>query len=93
MNVETIEFKDVRGKQLLYLKITSNGKEVLINVGQKTFDSVKELETPTQPELPLTLGDIDPRINPITKGNQPNLHPVQLTDEQKEILRKNMERK
>lgn len=47
MKVEPIKYTDVRGKELLYLKIEHNGKEVVINVGQKTYDSVKELVAAT----------------------------------------------
>lgn len=109
MQVETIEFKDVRGKELLYLKITSNQKEVLINVGKKTFDSVKELETPKQPEIPGLTKEEEKEnaenaakqlgIKPIvltedTNFKDPNrLKIAELTEEQKETLRKNMQRK
>lgn len=43
--VEPIEFTDVRGKKLLYLKITGpkTKNEVLINIGEKTYTGVKEL--------------------------------------------------
>ena len=44
--VEAIKFKDVRGKEMLYIKITKGEKEVIINVGQKTYDSVMELDKP-----------------------------------------------
>lgn len=40
---EAIEHTDVRGNVLKYLKITVGTKEVLINIGQKTFDSLKAL--------------------------------------------------
>lgn len=44
MKIETIDFKDVRGKQLLYLKVTNrHQEEYLINVGQKTFQEVNEM--------------------------------------------------
>lgn len=40
MKFEAIKHKDVKGKELLYVKVTANGKEHVINVGQKTFDAV-----------------------------------------------------
>lgn len=43
--VTPLEWKDVRGKEQLYLKIEHNQNTVLINIGRKTFDSVRELLT------------------------------------------------
>lgn len=43
IKVEAIKHSDVRGVQLLYLKLTNNEQVVLINVGQKTFDNVTNL--------------------------------------------------
>lgn len=51
--VEPIRFKDVRGNELLYIKIKKGEKEVLINVGNRTFKNVEELINPKQPELPI----------------------------------------
>lgn len=62
MNVETLKYKDVRGKELLYLRIKTQvekidektkekkqvEEEVLINVGEKTYNSVEELITGTK---------------------------------------------
>lgn len=53
MEVETIRWKDIRGKELLYLKITHNGNEVLINVGEKTLKSVENLNTTTHKTIPI----------------------------------------
>lgn len=43
--VTPLEWKDVREKEQLYLKIEHNQNTVLINIGRKTFDSVRELLT------------------------------------------------
>lgn len=52
MQVEVLIYKDVRGKELSYLRITNERKEeVLINVGDKTYKAVQELiEEPKKPE-------------------------------------------
>lgn len=42
--VEAIKWTDVKGKEMYYLKIKKNEKEVLINIGEKTFNNVKELD-------------------------------------------------
>ena len=44
MQLQVLEHTNVRGKILQYLKISNNtGNDVLINVGEKTYKSVKEL--------------------------------------------------
>ena len=53
MTVEPIEFYDVRKNKLLYLKIQDGEKEVLINIGDKTYKAIVNLIEPPQPELPL----------------------------------------
>lgn len=54
INVMTIRHEDVRGNVLLYLKLENNGNELLINVGQKTFDGAnKVLEGKKMEEAPL----------------------------------------
>lgn len=42
--VTPIKHTDVRGKELLYLKIKTEEGEVLINIGEKTYESIKRLE-------------------------------------------------
>lgn len=44
MKVEAIQHADVKGKIQNYIKITKGDSTVLINVGQKTYQSVKDLE-------------------------------------------------
>lgn len=49
MKVETIKHKDVRGKELLYIKMTNqHEEEYLINVGEKTFNETTKLVTEDQ---------------------------------------------
>lgn len=38
-----IEHQDVRGNKLKYLKVSNEKGQVLIHVGQKTFDEVNKL--------------------------------------------------
>lgn len=46
--IEALKHTDVRGKELLYLKMNANGKEVVINIGEKTFSQVQELLLPRE---------------------------------------------
>ena len=56
--VEAIKWTDVRGKEMFYLKIKKNEKEVLINIGEKTYNNVKELEN--EPEQTNKMGQGNP---------------------------------
>lgn len=51
MLVQAIKHKDVRGKELLYLKIQHEGNEVLVNIGERTYKAVVELVNQQQLKL------------------------------------------
>lgn len=53
--VVALAHKDVKGKELYYLKVVSGSQELIINVGQKTYETVKAMESQT--ELPLNPKD------------------------------------
>lgn len=46
--IEALQHTDVRGKILKYIRLKNGEHEVLINVGDKTYQSVKELEKAQQ---------------------------------------------
>lgn len=55
--IEVFEWADVRGNKLLYLKITKGQNELVINIGQKSYDSLTKLDqtaTKIQFEQPVT---------------------------------------
>lgn len=61
MKVQAIQHTDVRGKVQNYIKISNGEHHVIINVGEKTYQAVKDLETVQ--ELPLnTKGGKIPEI-------------------------------
>lgn len=49
--VKAVRHKDIRGKELLYVVITTDKGEAIISVGQKTFDRVEEITTTEKPKL------------------------------------------
>lgn len=48
VTVTAIKHKDVRGKELNYLKLTNGKIELLVNVGEKTYQGVKDMEDKTE---------------------------------------------
>lgn len=42
--VKAVKYKDVRDKEQLYVVITKGEKKAIINVGQKTYDTVVALD-------------------------------------------------
>lgn len=43
LTVEAIKHSDVRGNELLYLKLSNDKDFVIVNVGTKTYENVKKL--------------------------------------------------
>ena len=43
MKVTVIKHKDVRGTELLYLKLENENGEYLMNIGKKSFETIEEL--------------------------------------------------
>ena len=43
MKVTALQHTDVRGKQLNYLRLTTETQELLLNVGEKTYNTVLEM--------------------------------------------------
>lgn len=44
---QAIQWTDVNGKQLYYIRLTNGDKTHLINVGEKTYKAVTELDKET----------------------------------------------
>lgn len=57
--IEAITIKDIKDKDLYYIKITKGEKKVIINVGKKTYEAVKALDEEVKDEnqLPLPLNE------------------------------------
>lgn len=53
--VQPIVHEDVRGNKLLYLKIQAASGEVLVNIGQKTYDAVTKAILPRETATQLNI--------------------------------------
>lgn len=47
VTIKAVAHNDIKGKTLHYLVITSEIKEVFVNVGIKTYEAVRDIETPS----------------------------------------------
>lgn len=61
LTAKAFEHANVAGKKLQYIRITNGKKEVIINVGMKTFEGVTKLEQ--DDELPAETGTKQPPKN------------------------------
>lgn len=52
-----MEYADVRGKKLLYLKMEANGKELIINIGKATYEGAVDLLQPRVTQTTLNIMD------------------------------------
>lgn len=57
VKVTPLEYADVRGKKLLYIKMEANGKELIINVGKATFDAALDILQPRVTQTTLNIMD------------------------------------
>lgn len=58
MTITALRHKDVRGKELLYLIVKNKvGTEVIVNVGEKTFNGVENLVKEEEGQLELPIGE------------------------------------
>lgn len=48
METQAVKHTDIRGKEQLYIKITEGDKQVIINVGLKTYEAVLALTQSTK---------------------------------------------
>lgn len=44
MKTEVKKHTDIRGKELLYLIITQESEQVIVNIGNKTYDAVAKMQ-------------------------------------------------
>lgn len=59
-----MEYPDVRGKKLLYLKLEANGKELVINIGKATYDAALDI---LQPRITTTTVNVLEPVSPDIK--------------------------
>lgn len=66
--VTPIEHVDVRGNKLLYLKIQGSNGEVVVNIGQKTYDGVAKILQPRDTSTQVNV--LPPILEQIERNNQ-----------------------
>lgn len=72
LTVTAVRHKDIRDKEQLYVIMTNeNGDKAIINVGQKTFDSVNELTGVTPKANETTKLFIEEGVKPQTEEIPP----------------------
>lgn len=60
-HISAIEHEDVRGNKLKYLKLEANGKQLLVNVGTKTYNGVNELLQPREDRTTVNVAKPEPK--------------------------------
>lgn len=62
--IEAVAHKDIKGKELYYLVVKSDIKEVYVNVGVKTYKAVRDIEIPSnKDQLKLEIDETEPKGN------------------------------
>lgn len=91
--VTAIRWQDVRGKELLYVKIVhqDTGKEVVINVGKATLEGIEELHRFA--ESTKANEEKAEKLNEELKNEQKIENQEKKSDEIKEIIKDNKNNK
>lgn len=65
-----VEHTDVRGKTTLFVKLENGKQSYFVNVGQRTFDTVREMEAP-EAQLSIEFTEsAEEIVNEKTKGGK-----------------------